>query len=199
MRLAETHPALDKLSLVSGGGLWKEHHVLKITTDPQTYESHGEDVLQINFFNVKYEDVSKDCEQSFTYNASGQVVLKFDGSYDGYTFAMGDVSQAGGSSSVSLTQDQVMENKKDDECEVVSSFPISFSIPHFSFLAHGVSSPSPPLTIQEILDSAAGQQEHFGGKEAFSNDQVDLGTYPFNNGNIIWIFYHVQKVLPIED
>ncbi|MBC8212963.1 MAG: hypothetical protein H8E21_18035 [Gammaproteobacteria bacterium] len=93
-----------------------------------------------------------------------------------------------------------MEGKDGDgNCQISPSFPLSLSLPHFSFLAHGASSPSPALTIQEILDSATGQTEHFGGDESFINDQVNLGTYPFINGNIMWSFYHVQKVLPMAD
>ena len=200
MRVADTHPALSALSLASGGGLWTEQHAVRITTDPRTFESHGEDTLQINFSSVKYENNNLDCEQSINFDAGGQVILEFDGSYDGLAFAMGNVALAGGSTPVSVNQRQVMEGKDGDgNCQISPSFPLSLSLPHFSFLAHGASSPSPALTIQEILDSATGQTEHFGGDESFINDQVNLGTYPFINGNIMWSFYHVQKVLPMAD
>jgi hypothetical protein len=200
MRVADPHPALNAMSMVSGGGLWTEQHAVRITTDPRTFESHGEDTLQISFSSVKYENNNLDCEQSFNYDASGQVILEFDGSYDGHAFSMGDVALAGGSSAVSINQRQVMEGEDSDgNCQIAQPFPLSLNYPHFSFLAHGASSPSPPLTIQEILDSAAGQTERFGGDESFTNDQVNLGTYPFISGNIMWYFYHVQKVLPVAD
>jgi len=194
IHLANSLPANDDLKRTAGGGSWWEKHNVIISTSPKTYQSKGHDNLTLEFSHVKYENTNLECEQSISYSGSGAIELSFNGFYNGETFAMGDVVQESGPGTI--TRQDVMEGKEDNQCKMVSTYPHEFSYFHYSFLAHGVSSPSPPVTIQEILDSAAGQHRVFGGDTTFVNNNPQLGTYPFQDGTIIWRFLHVHQALP---
>ncbi len=57
--------------------------------------------------------------------------------------------------------------------------------PYYSILLHGLSSDSPPINYQEILESACNYDSEkgitrFGGDESFANLDPDLGVYPYD-------------------
>ncbi len=201
LHVSGSHPSsiiAPDMSRVSGASSWFERHKVTITTNPKTLSSHGEDEVSLEFPMVKYENTDQDCEQSISFSGSGGPLLTFSGTYDGHTFAMGDVSAAGAGGI--MTQTQVMESKIDQECEVVTGFPLTLNYPHFSFLAHSVASPSPQITIQEMLETGINHNdEQIRGSEPMINDNPDLGTYPFLKGDVTWKFFRVNKILPLGE
>ena len=129
--------------------------------------------------------------------APGKTSIYFEGTYDGVTFQVNSVTPQGGAT---INQQWTMRAKEDDECKTVHSQNMSFS-PYYSMIVHGVSSSSPPIDIQEILDSSnvtssIKGQDSLSGTERISNPDPDLGIYPFRNGFITWNLIHHQKKLP---
>ncbi len=202
LHVSGSHPSsviAPDMVKVAGASSWFEHHKVTINTNPKTLRSFGEDNVSFEFPTVKYENTGLECDQSISFSGSGGPLLTFSGTYDGHTFAMGDVSPAGAGGIVTQVQNMEAKNSN-DQCETAPPFPQTLNYPHFSFLAHSVGSPSPQITIQEMLENGINHNdEQIRGSESIVNNNPDLGTYPFLNGDVTWRFFRANKILPIEE
>ncbi len=196
--VTSSHPA--GLPMKGGGGSWMESHSVQIWTNVDDNVMHGEDKVTYTFATANYED-DKECKSEIKMSGDpGQTTIYFEGFYDGYTFQVNSVTPQGGAT---IKQHWTMRSKEDDNCEVVLNKDFSFS-PYYSLIVHGVSSDSPPINIQEILDSSSvtstmGKQDSLSGTERITNPDPDLGIYPFRNGFVTWNLMHRQKKLPREE
>lgn len=192
------HPA--GLPMKGGGGNWTEIHKVKIWTNVDDYVMHGESKVTHSLPAATFVQ-EKDCKSEIKMSGlSGQTSIFFQGTYNGYEFNISSVTPQGGAT---IKQHWLMTSKEDDSCVTVYKQDFSFS-PYYSLLAHGVSSDSPPLNFQEILDTGAAEpssngRNRFGDNERISNPDPDLGLYPFHEGWVDWYFFHVQKKLPLEE
>jgi len=198
MRAASNHPA--GLPMQGSGGMWMENHKVKIWTNVDDFVMHGESKISLSFPAIKYVQ-EKNCKQEITMSGSGgQIKATFQGSFNGHAFQVSGVDQPG--SGGSIQQSWRFESKEDDQCVMQYSQDFSMN-PYYSILLHGLSSDSPPLNYQEILDSASNFDSEkgitrFGGDESFGNPDPDLGIYPYEQITVSWYFYHTQHKLPID-
>lgn len=201
------HPGVDDLVLSSGGGTWSERHDVRIATHAKTHVVTGEDRANLRFPEVQYQDPEADCEISIAFygQPQGHVLwLNFGGTYDGHEFNLTDVGPAGGTAPVSITQRWVFKQEIEDVgCVDLPGFPQEFAFPnYYSALMHGFLE-SPPITLQEMLEtdthSGQGEGETIRGSEGVEDPQPDLGKYPFTSGHVVWNFIHVQAILPLEE
>ncbi len=198
MRTANNHPA--GLPMESqGGGMWSEYHQVQIWTNLDDNVMHGESKISLSFPNVTYIK-EEPCKQEITMSGGGSSGANFEGTFDGFAFNVSSLTQdsAGGS----IQQSWRFQKKEDDQCVSAMSQDYSFN-PYYSIVLHGLSSESPPINYQEILDSAAGFAtdtgiRRFGGNESFPNPDPDLGLYPFEQVTVIWNFFHTNHKLPLE-
>ena len=197
MRAASSHPA--GLPLQGSGGMWMETHTVKMWTNVDDYVMHGESQISLSFPTIEYVR-EKNCKQKITMSGGGGGKATFQGKFNGLEFQVNSVEPPG--SGGSIQQSWRFESKEDGQCVMDYSQDFSMS-PYFSILLHGLSSESPPLNYQEILDSAAGYVRddgitRFGGDESFGNPDPDLGIYPYDSITVSWYFYHTQQKLPLE-
>ncbi|MBW1892657.1 MAG: hypothetical protein JRI91_03025 [Deltaproteobacteria bacterium] len=195
----ETTDARD-WQLESGGGSWHEFHDVRMTTDVNTFKLTGEDMVQIAFPVVEYENVSMPCKQSFTYGptSSSLVYLTFDGNYDGHTFSVNNPETS--ENPVTINWNLYVEVEADDGCTLAQNQ--SFAMTDYSsLLVHGFLE-SPPITIQEMLENGthrgSGESETIRGNEEFENPNPEDGRFPVTHGYVIWNFIHVQAILPLD-
>ena len=117
--------------------------------------------------------------------------VTFSGFYDGTTFSISDLEYNCYAQILQFIHD---EGEEDDECIV--NFEASIPVHNYtSYLAHGFYG-SPPITLQEILETPADTTGDFGvirGSEDFSNPRPEVGSYPFDNSSVIWELIHVQN------
>ena len=192
------HPS--GLPMTGGGGSWTESHSVQIWTNVDDYVMHGESKVAYSFPTTTYVKV-KECKSQIQMSgSSGKTSIFFEGIYDGYTFQVNSVSAQGGAS---IKQHWLMTSKDDDTCKTDLDQEFSFS-PYYSLIVHGVSSDSPPIDIQEILDSSSvtstlGADDSLSGTEQITNPDPDLGIYPWRKGFITWNLMHYQKKLPLEE
>jgi len=194
---------LPEMTLQSGANGWWEFHDVRMTTDVNTLKLTGEDQVRLQFPSAKYENEEDDCEQSLTYGppTGASVLLSFDGTYDGVVFAVNNPGQA--QNPVNIPLKQVFEGEDEDGvCQTIvnqTSYFQNFS----SLLVHGFLE-SPPITLQEMLDSGSHQDasdraiETIRGQEEIVNPNTDYAQFPVTNGYVFWNFLHVEDVLPLE-
>jgi hypothetical protein len=117
--------------------------------------------------------------------------VTFSGFYDGTTFSISDLEY---NCYAQILQFIHNESEEDDECVV--DFEASIPVHNYtSYLAHGFYG-SPPITLQEILETPADTSGDFGvirGSEDFSNPSPEIGSYPFDSSSVIWELIHVQN------
>ena len=198
MRTATQHPA--GLPMQSqGGGMWSESHKVKIWTNVDDHVMHGESKINLSFPSVVYVK-EEPCPQEITMSGGGGgITANFEGTFDGFAFNVSSLTQ--GSKGGSIQQSWRFQAKEDDQCVEAMSQDYSFN-PFYSIVLHGLSSESPPINYQEILDSASGFAtdkgiRRFGGNESFPNPDPELGLYPFERVTVIWNFFHTNYKLPI--
>ncbi len=193
--VTSSHPS--GLPMKGGGGSWMESHSVQIWTNVDDYVMHGESKVTYSFSTATYED-DKECKSQIRMSGMpGQTSIYFEGFYDGYNFQVNSVTPQGGAT---IQQHWTMRAEENDECETVADQDFSFS-PYYSLIVHGVSSDSPPINIQEILDTSSvtstmGSNDSLSGTEQITNPDPDLGIYPFQNGFVTWNLMHRQKKLP---
>lgn len=116
--------------------------------------------------------------------------ITFSGTYDGSAFSISDLQY---NCYAEIIQYIYNEGEEDDECVV--HFEASIPVHNYSsYLAHGFYG-SPPITLQEILETApgtAGGMEVIRGSGKFGNPSPDVGSYPFNTSSVTWNLVHVQ-------
>jgi hypothetical protein len=197
MRSVSAHPA--GLPMSGGGGTWTEIHKVKIWTNVDDKVMHGESKVTYSFPTVKYIRKA-DCPSVIEMSGvANQTTIKFEGTYDGYAFQVNSVTTEGGTT---IKQHWIMRIEENEECDTVLDTTYSFS-QYYSLIVHGVSSDSPPINIQEILDTGAAEPgsdglTRFNDNQSITNPEPDLGIYPFLNGSIRWYFFHTEKKLPLE-
>jgi hypothetical protein len=191
--LTGSQPGLDNWATESGGGDWSENHTVWMTTNVSTFVLKGEDTVKLDFGQVMYGKKDRhDCHNYLTHGGGGSLILKFDGQYDGYTFAVGDL-QPEGSTSITYGAHGERWDEEEDECVEIQSANVP--APNYtSVLVHGFSG-SPPITLQTILGQAD-SNDSFSGSAEISNDAFELGIFPSESGTARWHFYHTQKYLP---
>lgn len=203
-----TAPVMDECILKSRGGNWKEDHEIKMATHAKTLVLKGEDHVKLNFPKVEYYDKSADCNWSVSFTgdpASNSPDLQFDGTYDGETFSLGELTPASYAkpTSVTLYFDFQEWDEEGENCVYCRTMPLTTSFPgYYSVLMHGLFD-SPQITIQEMLDvgtkrTAGGEYEVIQGQMMIINPKIETGKYPFTQGTVIWHFIHVQKIIPLE-
>lgn len=182
---------------LESGGSWFENHTVTMTTNIQTYVLTGEDVVKLDFGEVKYGEYDRHgCHNYLTHaGQGGSVVLKFDGRYDGYTFAVGDLQPEGGTASITYGAHGERWDSLMEKCvEIRDASP---SAPNYtSILVHGFSG-SPPITIQEMLEQGAGT-DYMRGNESAENSAYEFGIIPAEKAYIQWSFFHHKKGLPAK-
>jgi hypothetical protein len=194
--VAPTPPRLSDWQR-QGGGDWREEHVVHIVTNVQTHILNGEDFVTLHFPEVRY--VKKDrhgCETWLDHvgPGEGKLALKFDGTYDGYTFAVGGLSAESSSATIMYVAHGENWNSEEEKCEVISE--AEGEVPTYtSILVHGMSG-TPPITMQQILQSGNNLSKF--GKLQLTNDAFALGIYPWQNGSMYWNIEHVRKYLPVK-
>jgi hypothetical protein len=197
LNLSGTNPGLEKLTLESGFPMWTEDHRVMMATNVNTFVLRGEDTIKLNFGEVKYGKYDRDnCHNYLTHGVEGgdSILMKFDGSYDGYTFSVGDLQPQGGSATITYGAHAERYNDEKDECETYADEVIP--APNYTtLLLHGFSG-SPPITIQEMLEQG-GNLEITGGMP-ITNGAYDLGIIPAEDGYIRWYFRHIQRFLPMK-
>jgi hypothetical protein len=194
--------------LAGGSGVWIENHHVRIPTHVKTHAVTGEDKVSLAFPEVSF-NTGGDCPSTTkTYYgnpSSTTLFLSFDGFYDGIAFSVNTPGPA--SNPIAIVQKYVMKTKEDDECIVIPEVgdPDPISFPGFSSaLVHGFNG-SPPITLQEMLESgntgSYGEYETIrGGEDIFNGcSETNLGRYPFDNGHVTWFFWHEKKVLPVAE
>ncbi len=182
---------------LESGGSWFENHTVTMTTNIQTYVLTGEDVVKLDFGQVKYGEYDRHgCHNYLTHaGQGGSVVLKFDGRYDGHTFTVGDLQPEGGTASITYGAHGERWDSEEEKCvEIRDASP---SAPNYtSILVHGFSG-SPPITIQEMLDRGAGT-DYMRGNESAANSAYEFGIIPAKKAYIQWSFFHHKKGLPVK-
>jgi len=182
---------------LESGGSWFENHTVTMTTNIQTYVLTGEDVVKLDFGQVKYGEYDRHgCHNYLTHaGQGGSVILKFDGRYDGYTFTVGDLQPEGGTASITYGAHGERWDSEEEKCvEIGDASP---SAPNYtSILVHGFSG-SPPITIQEMLDRGAGT-DYMRGNESAENSAYEFGIIPAEKAYIQWSFFHHKKGLPAK-
>jgi len=117
--------------------------------------------------------------------------ITFSGTYDGSAFSISDLEYT---CYAEIIQYIYNEGEEDDKC--VTQFEASIPVHNYSsYLAHGFYG-SPPITLQEILETApgtAGGLEVIRGSGKFGNPSPDIGSYPFDTTSVIWNLIHVQN------
>lgn len=182
---------------LESGGSWFENHTVTMTTNIQTYVLTGEDVVKLDFGEVKYGEYDRHgCHNYVTHaGQGGSVTLKFDGRYDGYTFTVGDLQPEGGTASITYGAHGERYDSLAEKCVEIGD--VKPSAPNYSsVLVHGFSG-SPPITIQEMLERGAGR-EYMRGSEYASNNAYELGIIPAEKAYIQWSFFHQKKGLPVK-
>ncbi len=194
---------LPEMTLQSGANGWWEFHDVRMTTDVNTLKLTGEDQVRLQFPAAKYENEEEECEQSLTYGppTGGSVLLSFDGTYDGVAFAVSNPGSA--QNPVNIPLKQVFKGEDEDGvCQTIvnqTSYFQNFS----SLLVHGFLQ-SPPITLQEMLDSGVHQEasewaiETIRGQEEIVNPNTDYAQFPVTRGYVFWNFLHVEDMLPLE-
>jgi hypothetical protein len=206
--ISSKHVGLDDLTLDSGGGCWREEHSVRMATHAKTQILKGESLVKHSFPNVKYRNADADCEQSISYYgqpAFASLELQWDGTFDGVEFNVGPARPASSSSPVSIVQHQIMQMENTEgSCVNVTGYPLTLPFPNYSsVLVHGFLS-SPPITIQEMLETAPPGPYPEGvairGSEEVSNayPEPNYGRYPFTRGTVTWSLFHVKKMLPFN-
>jgi hypothetical protein len=197
LNLSGTNPGLEKYSRESGWPMWMEDHRVMMATNVKTYVLRGEDTVKLDFGEVKYGKYDRDnCHNYLTHGleSNGNIIMKFDGTYDGYTFSVGDLRSEGGSATVTYGAHAERYNDEKEECETYADQVIP--APNYTtLLQHGFSG-SPPITIQEMLDKG-GDLEITGGMK-LNNEAYELGILPVESGYIRWYFRHTQRFLPVK-
>jgi len=194
MTLASSQPGLDRWTKESGPENWMEEHKVTMTTNIQTYVLKGEDYVKLDFGQVMYGRKDKHgCHNYLTHSGDGEsIYLNFDGQYDGYTFTVGDLKPASGSSTITYGAHGERWDSEEEKCVEIRS--AEAPAPNYSsVLVHGFSG-TPPITMQQMLQG--GDNTHIGGQEDFSNDASELGVIPVMGGHVIYKFFHAKKGLP---
>jgi hypothetical protein len=195
--LAGSQPGLDEWAKESGSQRWSENHKVVMTTNVSTFVLKGEDTVKLDFGEVMYGKKDRHgCHNYMTHaGQGGNLVLKFDGRYDGYAFTVGDLQPEGGSASITYGAHGENWDSEAEECVTIGD--VAPSAPNYTtVLSHGFSG-SPPITIQEILGQAD-SNDSFRGSEEISNDAFELGIFPSEGGTVRWRFWHTQKYLPVK-
>lgn len=198
MPASSDHPADMSLQ---GGGWWTEYHGVQMWTNVDDYVMHGLDRIQLNFPEVTYiyQFECKDEIKMYGNPPSSMQSATFQGSFDGYTFQVGDlVAETDG---IGIGQSWDFEDEVDGFCQTV--YENQFSIRNFvSVIAHGLTFAGPIITIQEMLDEGTSGVTSMGdsifGTEDIVNPDPEAGMYPFTRGVVVWRFIHTQKKLPLE-
>ena len=195
--LTSTNPGLDKYQRESGGSTWHELHLVHILTNVQTHVLKGEDRVTLKFPEVRYGKKDRhDCHDYLTHGSEsgGNIYLKFDGQYDGYTFTVGDMQPEGGTATITYGAHMERWDDEKEECEEIQDQTIP--APNYSsILVHGMMG-SPPITMQQILQGE--KYDNISGSLPITNDAFDFGIHPWQTGIITWSFMHTQKYLPSE-
>jgi hypothetical protein len=195
LTLTSTNPGLDKYQRESGGSTWHELHLVHILTNVQTHVLKGEDRVTLKFPDVRYGKKDRhDCHNYLTHGAEsdGNIYLKFDGQYDGYTFTVGDMQPEGGTATITYGAHMERWDDEKEECEEIQDQTVP--APNYSsILVHGMMG-TPPITMQQILQGE--KYDNISGSQPITNDAFDLGIHPWQTGIITWSFMHTQKYLP---
>jgi hypothetical protein len=193
--LTSTNPGLDKYQRESGGSTWHELHLVHILTNVQTHVLKGEDRVTLKFPNVRYGKKDRhDCHNYLTHGgeSGGNIYLKFDGQYDGYTFTVGDMQPEGGTATITYGAHMERWDDEKEECEEIQDTTVP--APNYSsILVHGMMG-TPPITMQQILQGE--KYDNISGSQPITNDAFDLGIHPWQTGIITWSFMHTKKYLP---
>jgi hypothetical protein len=193
--LTSTNPGLDKYQRESGGNTWHELHLIHILTNVQTHALRGEDRVALKFPEVRYGKRDRhNCHNYLTHGgeSGGNIYLKFDGQYDGYTFTVGDMEPEGGTATITYGAHMERWDDEKEECEEIQDQTVP--APNYSsILVHGMMG-NPPTTMQQILQGE--KFDNISGSLPITNDAFDLGIHPWQTGIITWSFMHTQKYLP---
>lgn len=195
MNSVSQHPA--GLPMRGSGGNWVEIHKLKIWTNVEDFVMHGESKVTHLLPTANFS-TDKECKSEIQISGlPGETSIYFEGFYNGYEFRVHSVTPQGGAT---IKQRWTMRAKENETCETVHNQEFSFS-PYYSLVVHGVSSDSPPINIQEILDTGAADPSsdgliRFSGYQILNNPDPELGIYPFQTGYINWNFWHMEMKLP---
>ena len=159
-----THPGdLEGYSKTAGPDLWTEEHEVRIATDAKTLELTGEDHVRLSFPMVTYTD-NEECPSQFFYYGDPSelsVDLKFDGTYDGKVFSIGDLTPEDGAKALSVSQRWLlMDHEGSQGCVVQTDTPFGF--PNYRSALIGIFDAT-PITLQEMLDRPS-----FGGSGLLS-------------------------------
>ncbi len=206
--ISSQHVGLDDFTLNSGGGCWREEHHVRMATHAKTLVLKGESLVKHSFPNVKYRNADEVCEQSISFYgqpAFASLELQWDGTFDGLEFNVGPARLASYSNPINIVQHLVMQMEDaEGTCENVRGYPLTLPFPNYSsVLVHGFLS-SPPITIQEMLETAPPgpypEGTNIRGSEEVSNayPEPNFGRYPFTRGTVTWSLFHVTKVLPFN-
>ena len=196
----QSHPAGLPMEATSGGS-WMEVHDVRIFTDVDDHQMTGWSSVQHTLPTIKFRrDV--ECKEEISCSGQpGKTRIEFEGFFDGYSFQVNSITTEGEGAKIQQKWD--FHDEEDGQCKQI--YQQDFQLPHYySLVFHGISSESPPINLQEILDSS--QQsvrddgiDSFRGFEKINNPDPDLGIYPFTWGSISWSFQHVEKKLPLEE
>ena len=196
----QNHPAGLPMEATSGGS-WMEVHDVRIFTDVDDHQMTGWSSVQHTLPTIKFRrDV--ECKEEISCSGQpGKTRIEFEGFFDGYSFQVNSITTEGEGAKIQQKWD--FHDEEDGQCKQI--YQRDFQLPHYySLIFHGISSESPPINLQEILDSS--QQsvredgiDSFRGFEKINNPDPDLGIFPFTWGSISWSFQHVEKKLPLEE
>ncbi|MBP7053486.1 MAG: hypothetical protein KBE65_20955 [Phycisphaerae bacterium] len=206
--------------LHSGSRLWMESHDVRMATHAETHILMGEVRTRLSFPWVRYVErdpvpmyagcphfhdirvVQDDPSEQDNINW-----FYFDGTYDGYTFQVNQPVPAPDAKPVTIEhQHWSTFLDGDQKCwrapytvTIIPSEFYSALIHSFMFLAM-----SPSITLQVMIETGIHSDfdgfETIRGGEPIANPMPmpNHGLYPFTQGEVIWNFIHVQRLLPFE-
>ena len=206
MKTTTDHPAELPLS-GRGTGWWQEVHRVRIWTNinnpvednSNNYVMHINDKVQHIFPPVNYASYDP-CKIEFTHTRGpGDVGINYEGFYDGVTFQINTTTTQGEGVWILQSWEFNSKDPEDDTCKL-DYYDEFFWVPYFSQIVHGLTSDTPPIDLQEMLDEGEKGTSSLGetitGSEPFLNPDPELGIFPFREGIINWRFIHVEKKLP---
>jgi hypothetical protein len=191
MPVSKGHPGLDDL-VAFVPSPWRETYWVDFTVNTKTNSLKGECIANISMPIVMYLDETSECANWIRIKGeppASRVEMEFSGSFDGSMFAIGRLSQTGGTA-VTVSQRWYFETKKDDRCEQIMD--VTYPFPgHTGFLSHGMYEDAPVFSLEDLLNFGAriggdGRVSSSGGSSDFVNPTPESGKYPFVSGDATW-------------
>jgi hypothetical protein len=205
---------------LQSGGVWTEIHDVRMATNAETHVLMGEVRTRLSFPSVRYVELEPssmyaECPhfhdisvvQDVPFGKDTSNWFYFDGTYDGYTFQVNQPAPAPDAKPVKIQHQHWSTFLDGDgkcwrDAYTVTIIPDEFySALIHSFMYLGM---SPSITLQEMLETGIHNDidgyETIRGSEPVANPMPmpNHGLYPFTEGEVIWNFIHVQRLLPFD-